>query len=348
MNMPNIKKRVLGLLDRVYTVNSMMISGKTYFVAATHAQGKCLLFSPPDWELSTIWENPGGTMGIVPLSSNPGGFLAVQNFFPFFKSEKACIVYAEAKRNKKLQWNVRKILNLPFVHRISLVNIEQAQYLIASTICGGKEFQDDWSKPGTVYAIKIPSNINEKWESFPIIKGISKNHGLFKGTLNKKQVLLISGSEGVFLLNIPYTQKQTWTYKCLIEKEISDIFLYDIDNDGKKEIIAIEPFHGDIFNIYKLINGKWQSIYMKKINMGHSLWCGKIMGKQSILIGNRMGEKELMLLQNINDKPLRFKSMIIDKDVGPTQLKVMRQRKNLLILSANNHSNEVALYEVRG
>jgi hypothetical protein len=144
-----IEKKVIAELEMVYSVSPLEISGETHLVAATEDHGPCLLFSPPDWIKSVVWNGPGGTMDIIPYEK--GSFFAIQKFFPIFQSEGACIVYAEPGQSIYKEWKVRKVVDLPFVHRIGLVNIGKTKTIIASTLCGGKDYQNNWSKPGAVY-----------------------------------------------------------------------------------------------------------------------------------------------------------------------------------------------------
>ncbi len=44
---------------------------------------------------------------------------------------------------------------------------------------------------------------------------------------NDEQVILISGSEGVFCIQVP-GQNNPWRYTRLIDHEVSDIYLFDI------------------------------------------------------------------------------------------------------------------------
>jgi hypothetical protein len=86
-----ISKRVLARLDKVYAVAAVPAGGQIHLTAATEARGECLLFSPPDWRASVVWEDPGGTMSIAAVPGSDAAFLAVQErFFP--DAERAGIV----------------------------------------------------------------------------------------------------------------------------------------------------------------------------------------------------------------------------------------------------------------
>lgn len=341
-----IEKRIIAKLDMVYTVNKNEINGKTYLMAATEDHGKALLFSPPKWEVSNIWDSPGGCMNMVPLVKGNGDFIAIQKFFPIFKSEEACIVYVKPIDRLNDKWKVKKVLDLPFVHRINVVNNGKTNFLIASTICGGKDNIDDWSKPGAVYICAIPDNPDDEWILKPIIEGISKNHGMHITKYRGKQTIYVTGEEGVFKINVPSDLGGSWVYEKIIGSGVSDIYAADIDEDGEDELFTIEPFHGDKIVIYKYIDDKWQSIYNDEINFGHVIWGGRILNRPCLIVGGRDGIKELSFLFQEGVKPLKMKRMIIDKDIGPTSITVLHEREHEMIFSANHGLGEVAMYTI--
>ena len=342
----NVEKQVLAKLDKVYVVSLMQINGRGHFLAATEEYGKCLIFSPPHWEVSVVWNDPGGCMSLIPVPGRKKAFVGIQEFFPIFQCEHAGIVYAEAGEVITEPWQVTRVVDLPFVHRIEIVPVGSTPFLVAGSLCGGKTFQDDWSQPGTVYAGPIPESPSDKWSLEPILKGISKNHGMHVAIMDNKTVVMVSGKEGLFMLEVPEKPGLQWQYKRLLEHEVSDIYSYDIDGDGIPEIVTIEPFHGHRLAIYKCMFKHWQPVFETSMDFGHVVWAGEILGQPVILGGCREGSKELFLLRP-KTRDLRAMSReILDSDVGPTQIAVVHKRDSDLILSANHESNEVVLYEL--
>ncbi len=333
-------KRILSPLEKVYAVSPIQLNGTLHILAATEEHGRCLLFSPPDWTPSTVWTGPGGTMSLIPLLDPSRGFLAIQEFFPIFQSEHAGIVYAEPAPSLT-EWTIRRILDLPFVHRIETIKTAHSLYLVAATLCGGKAFRDDWSKPGTVYAGRIPDDPKESWTLEPVFTGINKNHGMYVTKIQNRPVVLVTGTEGLFSLQPPNLKNPHWNSERILDHEISDLFTYDLDADGKKEIVTIEPFHGDRLRVYRNTDTGWQPILDEPIAFGHALWAGLIQNQPVILFGNRGGQKELAILN-----PATKQRQIIDRDIGPTQVTVLRDQGRDLILSANHAAGQVALYKV--
>lgn len=341
----NIEKFFIANLNEVYAVTLIKIKGKNHFLAATEGKGRCLLFSPPVWEESKVWDGPGGTVSIVPIKDRSGEFLAIQNFLPIFQSENAGIVFAKLN-TKTISWSIKRVINLPFVHRIEIIKISKVPYVVASTLCGGKDFQDDWSKPGKVYIGPIPEDRGKTWFLESVLEGISKNHGMSLATVENHQVILITGTEGVFLIRVPETLGKRWMVERLMDHEVSDVYMYDIDKDGKKEMITIEPFHGNELAIYKFLKKRWEKIFSTSIKFGHVVWSGEILGKSSIILGNRGGEKDLILFQLDTSSRITMKAKTIDTGIGPTQISVVNNNQGVSIFSANHSIGEVALYRI--
>lgn len=341
----NVKKQILAKLDKVYAVNSIQINARTHFLAASEGRGKCLIFSPPHWEASVVWDNPGGCMSLIPVPGREKTFVAIQEFLPIFQSEHAGIVYVEDKLAAK-PWFVTRVIDLPFVHRIEIVHIDSDPFLVAASLCSGKDFRDDWSHPGTVYAGVIPKNPFDKWSLEPIFKDISKNHGIHVTTINKKPVVMVSGKEGLFVLQVPEKPGSRWQYKRLLKHEISDIYSYDIDGDDMLEIMTIEPFHGNRLVIYKYTSQGCQPVFETSMDFGHVVWAGKLLGKTVVLGGCRGGSKELFLLHPKTSDLRTMSREIIDSNIGPTQIAVVHEQNRDLIVSANHGSDEVVLYEL--
>ena len=341
-----VKKRILANLDGVYVVNSIVLDGQLYFLAATEKRGKCLLFQPDEWKASVLWDTPGGCMSIVAVPGRQKTIMAIQGFLPIFQSESAGIVYGHARGKATSVWDVNRVIDLPFVHRIEIVCPAGQPHVIAATVCNSKEFQDDWSKPGAVYISRIPEDPSAKWTVEPILENVRKNHGMHLNSLNGVDSVFISGQEGLYQILVPSEPQDKWQVNHLIDHEISDIYLGDIDADGIDEIVTIEPFHGNKLVIYKYLKERWISVYQTDLSFGHVVWIGNIQGRPAIIAGNRDNDKELVLLRPKSNNLNEMERLVIDKAIGPTQIAVIKRDGLDLILSANNGIGQVALYEI--
>lgn len=62
--------------------------------------------------------------------------------------------------------------------------------------------------------------------------------------------------------------------------------LSDLDGDGVKELMTIEPFHGNTIKVYRMIDGQYQEVwkYDNPIDFAHTLVGCKIAGKNSFVV----------------------------------------------------------------
>ena len=340
------EKKYLRDLHRCYATGSVKIDDQRHIVIATEGEGACYMYSGDNFEESTIWTEPGGTMCTVQVPGKNGDFLAVQNFFPTFNSENATIVWAS--RNADKTWNVKKILDLPYVHRFDILTANGVNYFIGATLCTTKKFKDDWSDPGKIYVGILPDDLNEKIELKVIKDGLTKNHGYCKTIWNGKESSVVTSEEGAFVITPPQNESEDWTVEQILDRPISDIEVIDIDNDGVDELVTIEAFHGNKFLINKKINDKYEVVYEypKEIDFAHAIWAGELRGVKTILGGYRRNEKELFYIQCDSVNPLSFKYGVIDTGVGPSNVNVVNEKDRDIIISANREIGEAALYIV--
>jgi len=336
-----INKRILGHLDTVYAPAIMEVNGMVTFLAA--GDRTCMAFNQSDWKGTSVWDEPGGTMNIVPIPGRENQFIATQEFFSGFQAKGSKIVHV--KYDSDHNWVVNPIMTIPYLHRFDLLLLNNKLCFIGATLCGDKEYKEDWSKPGAVYFGEIGEEVGEPFPLIPILQGIRKNHGFCKGKWNGKEAYLISGVEGVFALYLPEKVSDSWEVEQLLDHEVSDMAVCDLDNDGYMELATIEPFHGNRGIIYKNKEGKLSSIYEYEYEFGHVIWGGRILDRPSFIIGGREGHKELNCFQ-MEDGSERITHFTIDNTGGPTNIAVLKTEKSDLILAANRDAEELTIYEI--
>ena len=234
-----ILKKSLMEMPSPYTVSKINCNNETHIMAATEERGPTYLLSPPNWEPSLAWVGPGGVMGIEQIQGSKLSVAYIAQSFAGFHSEEAVIGLATPQKGIDERWQTDFKVKLPFVHRISIVQVSGQNVIIAATICTGKDNADDWSKPGDIYIIPVSLNTNDSWDIMKLKCPIKKNHGLFKTELHNKQIVYISGEEGIFELVVPDKIESPWIIKKIFEKEVSDLFYYDVDNDGHEDLVLI-------------------------------------------------------------------------------------------------------------
>jgi hypothetical protein len=343
-----IEKRVLGSLDKVYAVCPMMIDGELRLLFATEGTGACFQYRGSAFEETSVWDSPGGTMTIVPIPGKNGEFLAVQNFFPTFQGENATIVWARPRPDGS--WETTTVLSLPFVHRMDVLHNCGINYLIAATICGGKQSRDDWSDPGKVWAGILPDTPDLPIILRPIMEGLVRNHGYSRLPWNGTERAFITSEQGVFICTPPCDPEASWEIEKLLDREVSDIAICDIDEDGAMELLTIEPFHGQTIAINKKIGEKYAIVWRyedKPVEFGHIAWGGLLAGRPTFLCGYRRLASDFFYVQCASKTPLQFATTIIEPGVGPANVAVIPKDREDWILASNRAIGEAALYVVR-
>lgn len=337
-----VEKRVLVDLPMVYAVARLSVNARPYYMAASEQEnGKCYLVDCGTFEPFLAWDAPGGVMNLVPIEEKDGAFLAIERFYPVFRSEEAQIVKGRLRfENGELSCRKSKVCDLPFAHRIGLIGRPGSRSLVACTLCGGKAFQEDWSVPGGAYVGDAGRELRQ------VLGGLTKNHGLFVRNGTGRDAVLFSAHEGVFAL---VKDGGAWTAKKLLDEETSDLCLEDLDGDGEEELVAIQGFHGDVLSVYKRENGSFRRAAELPIAFGHVLWAGEICGRKGIVVGNRGGDKELAVYWTGADGKggIRFEREVVDEGVGPAQISVRSGSGGTEILSANHGIGQLTLYRLR-
>lgn len=339
-----IEKKVLTSLHRCYATGSTIINGADKIIFATEGQGAAYMYSTDDFHQSTIWDNPGGTMSIVPVPDKNGDFLAVQNFFPTFDSAEATIVWAHLEDNE--QWSIKTILHLPYVHRFDIITGEDGtHYFIGCTLCTSKTDKNDWSDPGRIYVGKLPDDLNTPIK-LNIIKGnLLRNHGYSHTIWNNKMAGMITAENGVFAVTPPAKFGEDWSIEQINDIPTSDIAVGDIDNDGIDELITIEPFHGNRFVIRHKSEEGYKPVYEypEPMEFGHVVWTGKLRGIPTIIGGQRRNSKDLFYIQYKNGQYIKT---TIDEGIGPSNVYVLNKKNHDIIISANREIGEAVIYIV--
>ncbi len=331
------EKRFTVELPLCYAVGAVTVGGVPRVLFAPDGPGPCYAVDPATGEKEAVWDGPGGTMSLVPLPGRDGDFLAVQGFFPDFKAEGAGIVRL---RRRAGGWAAEPFLSLPFVHRFGIMERGSRRYLVAATLCAGKEYIDDWRSPGAVLAGELDDDFSPPVLA-PVLPALHKNHGF---CLTSEGVL-ISGEEGLYQLTPPARPGGTWETRQLFRRPVSDIAVADIDGDGEDELAAIEPFHGDTFTVYKLREGTYQPLYRvpEPLPFCHAIRGGRLRGEAAFIGGNREGQRELFVLRYRDGE---FVKEVIETGRGPSNVLVVPGRDHDLLAVASRETGEGAVFFV--
>ncbi len=333
-------------LFKCYSTTGMLIQGKWHYLFATEDKGPCLDFSGDDFTLNgVVWEGPGGTMSIIPIPNKPNQFLAVQEFFPTFNAPDAKIVWGEYT---KQGWVIHPFIDLPYVHRFDLIQRDGIVYFVAGTLATSKQDRDDWSDPGKIMVGILPESWTIPMELKSVKDQLTRHHGYSRGTWDKQPAGFFTADEGVFALIPPGISNPDWRVDQLMNQRVSDIAVFDIDNDGIDELITIEPFHGNAFVIRKQGNEGFEEVYRypSELDFAHVVWGGNLNGIRSILGGARRLNKEFFCIRY--DAKQGYTTTVLESGFGPSNIHVIQREGNDHVLLCNREHGEAAVLVIEG
>jgi hypothetical protein len=301
--------------------------------------------------VDTVWSEPGGVMTMVQVPGTNGQFLATHKFYSPNDSKEAKIVIVTPKA--KGDWEVRTLVDLPFVHRFDIVERNGVRYLIACALKSGHEFKDDWSMPGKVYAAVLPEDLSgfdaeHQLELHVIKDNMLKNHGYYRVEDEGVTTSIISADQGVFQFIPPATADGEWEIRQLLDTPASDAVLVDLNEDGKKELAVLSPFHGDCISIYQKADNQFKKVYEfpEPAEFTHAIYGGPLCGKPAVVIGHRKGKRNLMAF-TWNQLTGQYEVEIIDTDCGPANVAHFMDGDREILVSTNREIDEAAMYEVQ-
>lgn len=341
-----IEKITLDTMERCYAAAALAANGNLYAVFASESvDGPCYAYTGERFEKKeVIWEKGGGTMSLIQIPGTNGEFIAVQRFFPGFKSAEAKLVWGRRKGDGV--WETRDLASLPYIHRFDLFAVEDEIYVLAATLCGSKKDREDWSDPGKVYTGRLPSRPEDGMDFTPLSENHVKNHGYCRGVWEGVQAGFITSEEGLFAIMPPPKKGGAWKVDPVIRRPIGDIALADLDGDGVDELITIEPFHGNKFLVNKKTQDGYKAVYSYpgEIDFAHAVVGCVLRGKPSVVGGIRRKNCELFILQYNPEKG--YEAQIVEQGIGPSNAAVVNGCGRDFILSANHTQNHAAVYVV--
>lgn len=343
-----VNKKVISNLTKCYAMSELTYHGKHCFLVAAEKHDPCYLFSEDGTQLETVWTEPGGVMTMTPVPGADGTFLATHKFYSPNDSAEAKIVIATPVSENN--WDIRTLVDAPFVHRFGILERNAVRYLIVCCLKSGHEFKEDWSKPGRVYAAVLPDDLSayNEQNQLPLteIKGnMLKNHGYCLVRENDYDTALVTCENGVFQFVPPAEKGGEWEIRELLDVPTSDAVLCDFDGDGKLELGCMSPFHGEKLAIYHLSDENtyvkvWE--YPEPCEFLHAIWAGELLGKPSWVVGYRKGKRNSMV---ITYEDGAYKTEMLDENVGAANMMhFVNQSGEDVLVATNREIDEVAMY----
>lgn len=342
------KKKVIGSLNKCYSVAKITDGGKPRLLCAAEKQDACYMFDTDGNKRETLWEGPGGVMTIEQFPDEKETIiLATQKFYSPNDSAEAKIVYY--RRNEKGTWECNVLCELPFVHRFAILSRTGVNYLVACTLKSDHKFKNDWTCPGRVFVAELPFDITghdeaHQLELAPLISGLSHNHGFTKVTEEEGfSSCLVGCDNGVFQIAPPPVKGGEWETECLLEEAVSDMLYEDFDGDGERELLTLSPFHGTALSVWKDGGKVWE--YPAPLPFLHAIYTAEIEGKKIALIGNREEEKRLLAVY-YDPESGTYATDVLDEGAGPANVLFFEENSVYKAIAANRETDEIALYEI--
>lgn len=334
-----IRKQIIHEIKNVYTANAFVSGSRTLVGAGSETEPLVQLYDMATGELEKLDGCPGGMMSLVPVPGWPQSLVSVMGLFPPFLGKEAGL-FLHQKKGK--DWKSSRSMDLPFAHRCEFLPSSEKNILIAASVSKFKENPADWSNAGELYAIQMDGDPSNDWAPGVIDSSIIRNHGMGRYWVDGVERLCVSGAEGVFSIGL-YSDGSL-ELKPLFQKEVSELSFIDLDGDGQSELVTIEPFHGNVLNMYKRMKGEWKLKYTSPLSFGHGLSSGIFKGEPVVIVGNRRDSMNLEMFTVDDIDRGVVNKIVIEEGAGPTQTQVFSYGNADYILSANQKKNEVALY----
>jgi hypothetical protein len=334
-----LSKKVILNIKNVYTANAFQTEHGFFVGAGSETEPDVQLYNLETASSETVADCPGGMMSFIPIPGHPDAYVTIMGLFPPFIGGEAGL-YLHQKNGSA--WQTEKALSFPFAHRCEIVSSGGEDFLVAAKVSSYKENPPDWSRPGELHVIALKDFGLTPWNSLVIDQGITRNHGMIKAPVGGKDVLFVSGAQGVF--SVEPIQDGQWEVKNIFANEVSEVNFMDLDGDGNSEMITIEPFHGNTINVYKYTGREWQLKFSDTLSFGHGLGSGMFNEEPILVVGNR---NESLALEVFTVKDLskgKLKRILLEAETGPTQTQVFSFKGVDYILSANQKKHEVVLY----
>lgn len=342
------RKKILAELDHCYAVNVMDVAGEPYAFFAAENKNPCFAVDcATQTKRIQVWDQPGGTMGLVPIPGRPGEFLAGQKFYRLFDWEEACIAWV--KPDGKGGYEFKEVCAKPYLHRFDLLQRDGRTWLIACTLAAHKTARDDWSFPGSIYVAEFPSDWDQEIHLTELKGDCFQNHGYTRLHRDGYDIGLATCEQGVFEVIPPAAGSQAWEVRQIMPQATSDADVIDIDGDGEPEIATIERFHGCYFRIYKKVDGTYRQVFEhpEVTEFYHVVKAGTLAGRPCFVGGCRRGKQQLFVVW-WDKEGQTFQIDTVDEGVGPSNVCIYNGPGGDAIYAADREAALAAAYFVEG
>jgi hypothetical protein len=338
-------KTVVHKMNMPYAIGVIGAGQAANVVCATEDHGPAVVIAPPWREARALVPGPGGCMALVPDPERPGDLYAIMGCFVGYNFQGGG-VYRIRDFGPGAGWTkaeAARILDLPFAHRIGLVRRGGARYLLAANLAADKKDAADWSKPGSVIAARLDEGA-AALTTVPVLSGVHKNHGFLLTNFDGSHSLLVGCAEGLFAVDVQ-APGTAWPSRQVLTNEVSEMAVFDLDADGKEELVTIEPFHGSALRAYRKDAKGWRVFWEAELSFGHCVLAGLFNGRPSVIVSSRTGSRSLLLFQFDPGDVSRPKRIVVDESPAAANMVVLPHAGGDMVFSANQAEGEIAVYK---
>lgn len=334
------RKFDLEHFKRCYTVSSVEIDGKPSFIFSSDGKNaKGIACYGTDFEeREVIWSNSGGCMSVKSIPDKKNELLVILEFYLGDSPSFSKIVWFKKVNGK---WKAKDLYHMPFIHRMDVITVKGKNIVVFATISHFKQNKEDWHLPGAIYACELPYEFGDDFYITPktIYSGLFKNHGYY----NDGGVLYFSGQQGVLKVDTAKSDMNTWRIEKVYEHPTSDVILADLNQDGVKELVVIDEFHGNQLRIVKRQKNQYVKVYQYSdgAEVIHGLSVTNVKDVPTLVVGVRKGSAELFAVQY---KKGKFVKTTIDSGLGPINIASTIIDGKTIIAAANHTANLATIY----
>ena len=338
------KKKVIGQLNKSYSLCQVNEDGKPYVLCAAEKEDPCYKFDTEGNMAEKLWDGPGGVMSMEQFAADEFILLATYKFYSPNNSADAKIVYY---RRVDGELKMEVLCDLPFVHRFGILNRGERRWLIACTLKSAHAFKNDWTCPGRIWVAELPDDITQfnadnQLPMTALVSGLYKNHGFAKITEGDVTWALVGTENGIWKV-VPPENEDDWKAECILDVPASDMLYLDFDKDGQRELAVLSPFHGDTLSVYKKTDGAFEKVYEnpEKLPFLHAIYAYEGKKNTYAVIGNRQEKKELLALYYEDGS---YRADILDSGSGPANVMYFDNAGEDRLIAANRETDEIAMY----
>ncbi len=338
------KRILIESMPGLYAVGTATLGGEPFYIAASELRGgSAAVISCGSGDVSEITGGQGGVMGIMG-SVNENCLLSIEEFYQGFDAPHSKIVEIQLEK-KDGKWQTasrRQLAEVPYLHRLGVLEEPDGCFLACGKLCVKKDYTDDWSSGGTLEMLSFDGNEVTARET--IHEGLFKHHAMLIEKDSAGDILYFGGTEGLFSA---VRENGSWKVSRLLDVPTSEIVYTDLDGDGKREIAIVEEFHGDRLAVFKDRGSGYERAMEFPMVLGHALWGGRIAGRTALVSGSRDGVGDLTVREFRTDEggSLVLESeFAVDKGIGPSQIAVRDLGDHAEILTACYLLGRLAIY----